>query len=116
MTKRGVKRGPNDGRSRLRFHGAHGNEHQLQRKRLAPIVARGAVRCTKCGQRIQPGEPWNLAHAHLPRAHELGLYAGPQHARCNRATNTGQQRKQTTLPRPKALAVFDTPPRRRDAG
>ena len=58
----------------------YGQRHQLERKRLAPIVARGEAVCCECGRRISPDAEWHLAHDH-----RNGGWAGPAHARCNLA-------------------------------
>jgi len=63
-----------------RGYGAH---HQALRERLRPEVEAGVVRCARCGQLIAPGERWDLGHDDYDRI----SYAGPEHARCNRATN-----------------------------
>jgi hypothetical protein len=72
----------------------YGWGHQKLRKRLAPAVAAGMVTCARCGELIQPGEPWDLGHTEDRRG-----YAGPEHRRCNRAT-TGRP------PRPPMPRVY----------
>jgi hypothetical protein len=32
------------------------------RRQLAPVVAGGGVTCWRCGQRIAPGQAWDLGH------------------------------------------------------
>ncbi len=81
----------------------YGAAHKRLRAKLSPIVASGAAVCSKCGEPIKPGEPWDLAHADRTGAHWLGLYSGAQHRACNRATN--HQRRQQPA---KALAFFNT--------
>jgi hypothetical protein len=58
--------------------------HRALRKRLAPLVASGCVRCARCGQLIRPDEPWDLGHSDWDRTR----YSGPEHRRCNRAVVT----------------------------
>jgi len=58
----------------------YGVVHQKTRKRWAPLVAAGDVKCARCGQLIRPGEPWDLDHADDRKG-----YIGPSHAACNRA-------------------------------
>lgn len=61
--------------------------HQQERKRWAPLVARGLVDCWRCGQRIVPdptqtGDGWDLGH-NADRTEWLG----PEHAcQCNRSS------------------------------
>ena len=58
------------------------------RKRLAPRVEAGLVNCARCGKRILIGEKWDLGHA------PDGLhYNGPEHRRCNRATEHHRRRR-----------------------
>jgi hypothetical protein len=52
------------------------------RERLAPQVAAGYVDCARCGDPIEPGEPWDLDHVDG----QPDAYLGPSHASCNRAT------------------------------
>lgn len=58
----------------------YGAAHKAERKRLEPIVARGGVTCAKCGQLIEPGEPWDLGHTD-----DRTGWTGPEHRDCNRA-------------------------------
>lgn len=60
----------------------------------APDVARGIVFCARCGERIAAGDPWDLGHSDLDRR----FYAGPEHRKCNRATNA-RDRKGQSRPR-----------------
>lgn len=60
----------------------YGHEHQKLRKRWAPIVAAGRVRCARCDEIIWPGTPWDLGHDD----HDRSRYVGPEHRGCNRAT------------------------------
>jgi hypothetical protein len=81
----------------------YGWDHQKRRAAWARLVEVGAVRCSACGERIKPGQKWDLAHAPIRGAHQAKLYVGPQHAGCNR--NTSGSRKPPE--RPPALAIFD---------
>lgn len=51
-------------------------EHRAERAVLAPIVAAGIVVCRRCGQKIMPGDEWDLGHG--------GPISQPEHAACNR--------------------------------
>jgi hypothetical protein len=61
-----------------RGYGAH---HKALRKRWAPKVAAGTVNCRRCGERIQPGAPWDLGHDDNDRS----LPPAPECRACNRA-------------------------------
>jgi hypothetical protein len=61
----------------------YGHRHQQRRAELAPLVATGLVSCARCGTRIMPGEPWDLGHRD---GSGKRVYSGPEHRRCNRAT------------------------------
>jgi len=60
----------------------YGIEHQRKRLEMAPLVAAGNVRCSRCGEPILPGQAWDADH----RDDRVG-YRGPSHASCNRATS-----------------------------
>jgi len=60
----------------------YGYRHRQERERLKPIVLAGGVRCVRCGDEIEPGEPWDLGHIDGDKQ----KYSGPEHRRCNRAT------------------------------
>jgi hypothetical protein len=57
----------------------YGTKHQRERARWAPRVEAGLVDCGRCGDRIQPGRPWDLGHDDDRRT-----YRGPEHPSCNR--------------------------------
>ncbi len=61
----------------------YGRYHRALRDQLAPIVAAGLARCARCGERIEPGEPFDLGHDDVDRSR----YTGPEHRACNRATS-----------------------------
>jgi hypothetical protein len=58
----------------------YGYLHQKMRERLKPMVEAGMTNCARCGDRILPGQRWELDHA----AGKQG-YRGPAHWRCNRS-------------------------------
>jgi hypothetical protein len=66
----------------------YGAGHQARRRLLAPFVTSGAVRCARCGKRIEAGTPWDLGHTD-----DRSGYRGPEHRRCNRSTATHAARK-----------------------
>ena len=60
----------------------YGAAHQQLRREWAPKVRTGSVICPRCGESIQPGEPWDLGHDDNDRT----KYNGPEHRdRCNRS-------------------------------
>ena len=58
----------------------YGQAHQATRTRWAARVATGQVACTRCGQVIQPTQPWDLGHSD-----DRSRWTGPECASCNRA-------------------------------
>lgn len=70
----------------------YGAAHQAERKRLAPMVARGEATCWRCNQPIEPGAPWDLGHDDNDRS----IYRGPECRTCNR----GAPRRAPTTPQP----------------
>jgi hypothetical protein len=67
------------------------NAHVARRRQLEPLVATGQVPCSRCGQPIQPGQPWHLDHRD-----DRNGYLGPLHATCNlraAANKTNSKRK-----------------------
>ena len=60
----------------------YGYGHQKMRRKYASLVASGRALCSRCGELIEPGTPWDLDHDNSRL-----FYLGPSHVRCNRATN-----------------------------
>jgi hypothetical protein len=58
--------------------GGWGHVHQQRRRQLEPIVRAGAATCARCGNPIQPNEPWALDHNDARTG-----YLGASHASCN---------------------------------
>jgi hypothetical protein len=70
----------------------YGSDHKRLRAALVPRVATGSVICSwpGCGKPILPGQAWDLGHLDG----RPGVYAGPQHASCNRKTVTTRGARQ----------------------
>ena len=67
----------------------YGSAHRRLRKVWwARMNAGEVVNCGRCRERILPGQDWDLGHVPGGAPQD---YAGPEHARCNRATNDGRQ-------------------------
>jgi hypothetical protein len=62
----------------------YGADHRALRAAWQPLVEAGQVLCWRCGELIQPGEPWDLGHDDLDRS----AYRGPEHRAHNRATKS----------------------------
>jgi hypothetical protein len=66
--------------------------NEALRKRLAPLVASGQMRCARCGGFILPGTPFDR-HVDGDRTR----YQGLEHAACNRgAAGTPRNRGRMT--------------------
>lgn len=78
----------------------YGAAHQRERARWRPTVEAGNATCWRCGDPIDPAEPWDLGHDDDDRDAE---YRGPEHAgRCNRAEaarRTNAKRRTRRAPR-----------------
>lgn len=71
----------------------YGYEHRQARAKWKPLVEAGQVNCSLCGERILPGQPWDLDHE--PGTNQ---YRGPACRACNRADG-GRRRHQPALVR-----------------
>jgi hypothetical protein len=80
----------------------YGTAHRQLRKRWARRVERGDVECWRCGNPIDPREPFDLDHVDGGGPTD---YYGPSHARCNRATN----RRKTELYNNSWICTRDLP-------
>lgn len=68
----------------------YGHAHRKLRAEWKPHVDAGTVECWRCGELIEPGEPWDLGHAD----DDPDQYNGPEHrGRCNRRAG-GEKRAQ----------------------
>lgn len=63
-------------------------EYRRQRTLARQQVDQGGVTCWRCRQPINPGEPFDLGHDDNNR----DIIRGPEHPKCNRATNTRRAR------------------------
>jgi len=62
----------------------YGADHRALREQWRPLVEAGDVLCWRCGQRIEPGDDWDLGHDD----HDRSIYRGPEHRAHNRATKS----------------------------
>lgn len=62
----------------------YGHEHRKLRAQVKLHVDAGQAHCWRCGQWLDPAEPWDLGHDPADRT----IYRGPECIPCNRATNT----------------------------
>ena len=58
----------------------YGPKHRAARRWWAKQVARGDVRCCRCGELIDPDWPWDLDHDDICP----DVYVGVSHPRCHR--------------------------------
>jgi hypothetical protein len=73
----------------------YGKAHQRLRDEWKRKVDAGLVKCWRCGGLIIPGTPWDLGHDDADRTR----YKGPEHRKCNRATNAAGRGRKATLAR-----------------
>lgn len=74
----------------------YGSAHQRKRADAEREVKAGRAVCWRCGQDINPDEPWDLGHDDDDRRH----YMGPEHRYCNRAAGAAKGNRSRTRPRP----------------
>jgi hypothetical protein len=77
----------------------YGAQHQAIRAALADRMTHGETfDCWRCGQPITPSQRWDLGHDD----HDRTITRGPEHLRCNRATNRrGRPRNRYTRRTPR---------------
>jgi len=86
--------------------------HQQERKRWAPIVARGEAFCAqpRCLMRtrwIRPGTAWALGH------NDAGTsWIGPVHKRCNDSDGATRGNKMRARPKPRPQPLAKRPTNR----
>jgi hypothetical protein len=66
----------------------YGTRHQRLRKQYARVVATGTAVCARCGEVIEPDTAWDLGHSDF----DSTVYAGPEHAWCNRSAGGKRNR------------------------
>jgi hypothetical protein len=101
-------------RARVRAPGTaarYGGAHQRLRAALAPAVASGAATCSRCGERVEPGDEWDLDHLEG----SSNEYRGVSHQYCNRAAGADLTNAKTAKSKPypeddPARGVFWGPP------
>ena len=60
----------------------YGRQHQLKRAEYQKVVDAGAGECWRCGQPVNPGDPWQLGHDDHDRTQYRGIECIP----CNEST------------------------------
>jgi hypothetical protein len=60
----------------------YGSDHQKARARAKRLVDSGDAYCWRCGEWLDPEQPWDYGHDDQDRSR----YRGPEHVSCNRAT------------------------------
>ena len=65
----------------------YGYAHRQLRLQYAPLVKAGMVTCCRCGEWIQPSEPWDLDHSE-----DRTAYLGPSHQHCNRSAGARKRK------------------------
>jgi hypothetical protein len=63
----------------------YGWRHQQVKKRVGLLVASGAAFCTRCGEPIDPLDPWDLDHSD-----DRSRWVGPAHRSCNRSAGAAK--------------------------
>lgn len=89
----------------------YGKQHQRGRAKAARQVATGMTHCWRCGNRLNPLEPWDLGHCDNDRS----ITHGPECVSCNRGargtcphpthTPGGGQHQATPVPGDRGGAV-----------
>lgn len=72
----------------------YGPAHRNLRRAWKPRVAAGDVACARCGDPIDPDEPWDLGHDD----DAPGEYNGPEHRDCNRSAGGTKRQAQRHQP------------------
>jgi len=84
---------PKDGST---FANGYTKRHEAERKRWKPKVDAGLVNCWRCGQWLDPAQPWDLGHDDQDRT----KYRGPECIACNRGAGArASNAKRGYLPR-----------------
>ena len=66
----------------------YGSAHQGERAKWQRIIERTGWPCSRCPDRIQPGDEWHLDHTDDRHA-----YLGPSHASCNNSAGGMKSRQ-----------------------
>lgn len=80
----------------------YGYAHKRERAKWKPRVERAETSCAKCGQLIDPGEPWDLGHTD-----DRTGWTGPEHADCNRRDGARRGNQARSEPGPTYTASRD---------
>jgi Recombination endonuclease VII len=79
------------------------SDHRALRRQWQTAVDNGMAVCSRCGNRIEPGQPWDLDHDD-----NRTTYRGPSCASCNRAAGARNAARKTNTARAFTVRGWDS--------